>query len=59
MIKVICDKCGKELTLAHSYYGLESPRGWKIETGYYSPLKRCYEYRTLCPECNPGKEAKE
>ena len=59
MIKVICDKCGKEFTLFYSYYGLQSPPGWKLEQGYYTPLKRGYDYRTLCPECKPRKEAEE
>lgn len=64
MIKAICDKCGKEFTLEYSEYGLESPRGWIIEPGHFTPLKRGYDYRTFyyktfCPECKPGKEAKE
>ena len=60
MIKAICDKCGKEFTLLYSeYYGLESPSGWALETGYFTPLKRGYDYRTFCPECKPRKEAKE
>lgn len=55
MLKAICDKCGKEFTLVYSEYGLETPPGWNIKTGYYTPLKRGYDYRTFCPECNPRK----
>ena len=51
MIKAICDKCGKEFTLVYSEYGLESPSGWNLKAGYI-PLKRGYDYRTFCPECN-------
>ena len=54
MIKAICDKCGKELTLVYSEYGLENPPGWDIEK-QYNPLQRSYDYRTFCPECNPRK----
>ena len=54
MIKAICDKCGKELTLVHSEYGLKTPPGWRIET-LYIPLQRSYDYRTFCPECKPRK----
>ena len=58
MIKAICDKCGKEFTLFYSEYGLKSPSGWNIET-QYNVLQNSYDYRTFCPECKPGKEAKE
>lgn len=55
MIKAICDKCGKEFTLVYSEYGLVSPSGWSLEAGYYTPLKRGYDYRTFCPDCSHGK----
>ena len=54
MIKAICDKCGKEFTLFYSEYGLKAPSGWSLENEL-TPLKRGYDYRTFCPECNPRK----
>lgn len=54
MIKAICDKCGKEVTLVHSEYGLENPPGWDIET-QYNPVQHSYDYRTFCHECNPKR----
>ena len=52
MIKAICDKCGKEVTLTHSEYGLEIPPGWVIKTAY-RPIQADYDYRVFCHDCNP------
>ena len=52
MFKVVCDKCGKETVLRHLDLGLENPEGWDLEKQYL-PLKREWEYRTFCPDCNP------
>lgn len=52
MIKAICDKCGKEITLRYFDFGFENPRGWNLEK-VYQPLEREWVYRTFCPDCNP------
>ena len=52
MIKAICDKCGKEITLRYFDQGFENPEGWDLEKQYL-PLKREWAYRTFCPDCNP------
>lgn len=54
MIKAICDKCKKEITLLYSEYGLKSPSEWTVIT-QYNPLEGSYDYRTFCPECKPRK----
>ena len=54
MIKVVCDKCGKESILLYTEFGLRNPSGWKIET-QYNVLQNIYDYRTFCPECKARK----
>lgn len=59
MIEAICDKCGKRIVLKYCEYGLESPKGWRIESQYF-PKDREVAYRTFCPECYQSmKEVKE
>ena len=52
MIKIVCDKCGKETILRYLDLGLENPVGWDLEKTYL-PLKYEWDYRTFCPDCNP------
>lgn len=52
MIKIVCDKCGKEITLRYFEQGLESLPGWDL-VPHFNPLNKEYYYRTFCQECNP------
>lgn len=58
MIKAVCDKCGKEITLKFCEQGLESLPGWDMET-HFNPSTREYYYKTFCQECNHNVEKKE
>ena len=56
MIKAVCDKCGKEITLKFSDKGMDLP-GWDMET-HFNPSTREYYYKTFCQECNPKSVGK-
>lgn len=58
MIKAVCDKCGKEITLKFSEQGLETLPDWDMET-HFNPSKREYYYKTFCSECNHKSVKKE
>ena len=52
MIKAVCDRCGKEITLKYNEQGLESLPGWDMEI-HFNPSTREYYYKTFCQDCNP------
>lgn len=58
MIKAVCDKCGKEITLKFSDKGLECLLDWDMET-HFNPSTREYYYKTFCQECNHNVEKEE